>query len=235
MLWLSGAMLVKAMENLPALAVSGVLLYFSWPSGLASRLNGGAALAGAGAVDATEVDLVGGAGRTFGLAAGGLEAGLEDVAALDVAGLTDCLAGVDAVTLGAGTDVATVLDVVGAALDVVGVLATLAGVDVEGLVLLDDSPQPASAIRPTASVSVVSLDIERGVALSAALNLMVRSLVAVTRHRAGRRRGGRWGGSRGGRADVARRGHDMPATAEAVDALAVRFPRGVVARVVVQR
>jgi hypothetical protein len=159
MLWRSGAMLVKAMENLPALAVSDVLSYFSWPSGLASRLNGGAALAGAGAVDTAEVDLVGGAGRTFGLEGAGLEAGSEDVAVLDVAGLTDCLAGVGVVALGTGADVVTVLDAV-------GVLATLAGVDVEGLVLLDDSPQPASAIRPTASVSVVSLDIERGVALS---------------------------------------------------------------------
>jgi hypothetical protein len=181
MLWLSGAMLVKAMETLPALAVSDALLYFSWPSGLASRLNGGAALAGAGAVDATEVGLVGDAGRTFGLAAGGLAAGVGDVAALDVAGLTGWLAGVDAVGLGVGADVVTVLDVVGTVLDVVGtvldavgVLATLAAVDVGGVVLLADSPQPASAIRPTASVSVVSLDNERGVALSTALNLMVK-------------------------------------------------------------
>jgi hypothetical protein len=91
MLWPSGAMLVKAMENLPALAVSEVLLYFSWPSGLASRLCACPALVapfdGAGVEDAAEVDLVGGASRAFGLDGAGLGAGVEDVAELDVVGV----------------------------------------------------------------------------------------------------------------------------------------------------
>jgi hypothetical protein len=91
MLWLSGAMLVKAMENVPALAVSEVLLYFSWPLGLASRLSACPALVapldGAGVEDAAEVDLVGGTGRTFGWDGAGLGAGVEDVAELDVVGV----------------------------------------------------------------------------------------------------------------------------------------------------
>src|ERR1700677_16036 len=36
MLWSSGDMFVNAIETLPALAVSAVLSYFSWPSGLAA-------------------------------------------------------------------------------------------------------------------------------------------------------------------------------------------------------
>jgi hypothetical protein len=64
---------------------------------------------------------------------------------------------VDAGGLGAGADAVAELDVVGAA-------AALAGVDAGELLLLDDSPQPASAIRPTASVSVESFDTERGFA-----------------------------------------------------------------------
>src|SRR5271165_5331435 len=39
MLWLSGDMLVKPIETLPALAVSEELSYFSWPSALAARLS----------------------------------------------------------------------------------------------------------------------------------------------------------------------------------------------------
>jgi hypothetical protein len=246
-LWASGAMLVRTTETLPAFAANEVFSYFNWPSGFASRLKGGATLAGAGAVDAAVVGLVGGTGRTFGVDWAGLGAGVEDVAApdaaaLEVAGLTDWLAAVDAVALGARTDLVAVLDVAGMVLDVagtvldgVGVLARLAGVDVEELLMLDDSPQPASAIKPTASVSDVSLDIERGVAKSGALNLMLRSLVAVTRRGTGRRRGWRGGGSRRGRADAAGRGQRMPSSAEAVDALTVRVPLGVVARVVVER
>jgi hypothetical protein len=161
MLWLSGAMLVKAMENLPALAVSEVLLYFSWPSGLASRLSAcpalGAPLDGAGVEDLAGVDLVGGAGRAFGLDTRGLGAGVEDVAELDVVGVAGWLADVDAESLGAGVDAVAVLDVV-------GVEATLAGVDAGELVLLDE-PQPASASRPTARASVESLDTERRLCL----------------------------------------------------------------------
>jgi hypothetical protein len=55
MLCPSEDMLVKAIETLPALAVSDVVLYFSWPSGFAATLNACPALA-AGAV---EPDVVG--------------------------------------------------------------------------------------------------------------------------------------------------------------------------------
>ena len=125
MLWLSGAMLVKPMENLPAVAVSEVLLYFSWPSGLAWRLSGAprsGALAGAGVEDVAGGD-VGATGRAFGFEAGGLGAGVDDVAVLDVLGVAGWLTGVDAVGLAAGTDVVTVLAVAvlaAAALSVVG-------------------------------------------------------------------------------------------------------------------
>jgi hypothetical protein len=157
-------MLVKAMETLPAVAVSEVLLYFSWPSGLAWRLSARPALAvplaGAGVEDVPEVDLVGAAGRAFGLKAGGLGAGVDAaaepdvVADLDVVGVAGWPVGVDAGGLGVEVDAATELDVVGAT-------AALAGVDAEMVVVVvlpDEPPQPASASRPRARVSVESLD-----------------------------------------------------------------------------
>jgi hypothetical protein len=60
-LWFREAMLVKAMETLPAFAVSDVLSNFSWPSGLAARLSDCPAppAAGAGVEDAAELDVVG--------------------------------------------------------------------------------------------------------------------------------------------------------------------------------
>jgi hypothetical protein len=38
-LWLRGAVFVMTIETIPALAVNEVVLYFSWPSGLVSRLR----------------------------------------------------------------------------------------------------------------------------------------------------------------------------------------------------
>jgi hypothetical protein len=103
------------------------------------------------------VDLLGGAGRAFGLDAGGLGAGVEDVVCVDLLGGAGRAFGLDAGGLGAGVE-----DV--AELDVVGVATALAGVDADELVLLDEPPQPASARRPTARVNVESLDADRGVA-----------------------------------------------------------------------
>jgi hypothetical protein len=161
MLWPSGAMLVKAIETFPAFAVSKVLLYFSWPSGLASRLSAspalGAPLAGAGVEDVAGLDFVGVAGRLAGVEAGGFGAGAAAVAVLDFVGVAGRLAGVEAGGFGAGAAAVAVLDVV-------GVAAAPAGADAEELVLLDEPPQPASASRPTARVSVESLDTERGFA-----------------------------------------------------------------------
>jgi hypothetical protein len=60
-LWFREAMLVKAIETLPAFAVSDVLSNFSWPSGLAARLSDcpPAPAAGAGVEDVAELDVVG--------------------------------------------------------------------------------------------------------------------------------------------------------------------------------
>jgi len=160
MLWLSGAISVNAIETLPAFAVNEVLLYFSWPSGLASRSSACPApvapLAGAGVEDVAGVD-VGVGRRAFGFEADGLGAGVDVVAVLDVLGVAGWLAGVDAGELGDGADAVAVLGVV-------GVTAALAGVGAEDLVLLDEPPQPASASRPRARVSVESLDTERSFA-----------------------------------------------------------------------
>jgi hypothetical protein len=125
-----------------------------------------------GVEDVAGVVLLGGGGGAFGFDAGGLGAGVEAVAELDVVGDF----GLDAGGLGAGVEAVAELDVVGAfgldagglgagveavaELDVVGV-AALAGVDADGVVRLDEPPQPAHARRPTARVNVESLDGER--------------------------------------------------------------------------
>ncbi len=164
MLWRSGDMLVKAIETFPALAIREVLLYFSWPSGLASRLNAPpvvvAPLLGAGGDDFAELDVVRVTGRALGLGAGARGAGARgagvadvmDVGVLDVLGVFGLVAGVEAGGLGA---------VAVAVVDVVGVTAALVGVNAEELVLLDEPPQPANASRPTARMRVESLDTER--------------------------------------------------------------------------
>jgi hypothetical protein len=179
MLWPSGAMLVKAIETLPALAVSEVLSYFSWPSGLAARLSTCPVLAGAGVEDFVVLDfvvsgVVGVFDWAFGLAAAGRGAGavdvdIDDVRVLDVLGLVGLLAGVEAGGLGAGAAAAGVLDVV-------AVTAAFRGVDAAVSVRFDEPPQPASASRPTASASVESLDTERRISCRPAWNLAVRSL-----------------------------------------------------------
>ena len=86
-----GAEFVNAIETLPALAVSEVVLYFNWPSALAARLS-----------DCPAPPVA--------------AAGVEEAAELDVA-----------------------------------------GVDAEELVVLDELPQPASAITPAAKASVETL------------------------------------------------------------------------------
>jgi hypothetical protein len=160
MLWLSGAMLVNAIETLPAVAVSEVLLYFSWPSGFVWRLSTcpalGVLLAGTGVEDVAVGD-VGVTGRAFGLRAEWVGAEVDVDTVLDVLGMAGWLAGVDAGGLAAGADAVAVLDVV-------VVTAALAGVEAGELVLLDEPPQPASASRPTARVSIESLNTEFGFA-----------------------------------------------------------------------
>ena len=124
---------------------------------MAARLSSCRALGllgGAGVKDVAEVDLLGGAGRVFGLDAAGLGAGLEDVAGVDLLGGARGAFGWDAGGLEAGVE-----DV--AELDVVGVATALAGVDADEVVLLAEPPQPANARRPTARVNVESLDRER--------------------------------------------------------------------------
>ncbi len=99
---------MKSIETLPAVALSEVLLYFNWPSALASRLRA--------------------------LLAVPLE-----------------LAGVVAELVVAEDEVAGVV-----AEEVVGVAAV-----VEELVVLEELPHPASASRPTATVTAESVGTER--------------------------------------------------------------------------
>jgi hypothetical protein len=76
-------MFVKAIETLPALAVSEVVSNLSWPSGSAARLSvcpALAPLAGAGVEDAAELDVV---GVAAGLAGGVLADELLDELPLD--------------------------------------------------------------------------------------------------------------------------------------------------------
>jgi hypothetical protein len=162
MLWPSGAMLVKAIETLPALAVSEVLLYFNWPSGLAARLSFSPVLAGAGVEDFVVLGVVGGFGRAFCLEAAGrgvraVDVDIDDVGVLDLPGLVGLLARVEAGGLGAGAAAVGVLGVV-------AVTAAFGGVDAAVLVPFDEPPQPASASRPAARASVESLDTERSIA-----------------------------------------------------------------------
>ena len=114
-------------------------------------------LGGAGGADVAGVDLLGGAGRAFGLDARGFGIGVGDAAALDVVGVAGRLFGADAG--GPGTRVGDAAE-----LAVVGVATALAGADEDVLGLLDEPPQPASARRPKARVNVDNLDAERGVA-----------------------------------------------------------------------
>jgi hypothetical protein len=89
-------------------------------------------------------------------------AGVEAVAGVDLLGGTGGAFGSDAPGLGAGVEAVVGVDVVG--VDVVGDATALTGVDADEVVLLDEPPQPASARRPTARVSVDNLDAECGVA-----------------------------------------------------------------------
>lgn len=151
-------MLVKSIETLPALALSAVLLNFSWPSGLAWRRSVSPAFFG------TDVDGFGFTGCDFGVtgvARFDFEAPTRGFWVLDVAGVLDVLrlrSGVEGGVLGAGVAV-VVLDVVG--------ITALGGLDAEVAVRLDEPPQPASASRPTINVGAESLRDERDFALGA--------------------------------------------------------------------
>ena len=69
----SGAMFVKLIMTLPALALSAVVLYFSWPPGLAAMLNvcppRVPLAAGTGVEEVAELDVVGVAGAVVGVEA----------------------------------------------------------------------------------------------------------------------------------------------------------------------
>ncbi len=117
-------MFVKSIDTWPALAVSEVVVYFSWPSGLAARLSVCAAL-----------ELVEGAAGVVVVFAGvDAVVGVVDVVVAALAGLGD--------------------GAYGLWLEEVLVLLDAAGVDEEEELVFDEElPQPASSTSPAISTS----------------------------------------------------------------------------------
>jgi hypothetical protein len=71
-------MLVKAIVTAPALAWRELVLYFSWPSGLAARLSDCPPLAGVGVEELVELEVAGAAAAVLGVEADELVA-LEEL------------------------------------------------------------------------------------------------------------------------------------------------------------